>query len=132
MVRLVHHDEAHAARGRELVSVPRKELGRGQHDVVGAVGQAREALAALVGRALARQRDHADAERVQRFAQVERLVGDQRAQRVHEQAGRALAQGALGSMHLEQERLAASRGHDGQHRAARVQAVEHGALRRME
>ena len=129
MVRLVHHDEAHAARGRELVSVPRKELGRGQHDVVGAVGQAREALAALVGRALARQRDHADAERVQRLAQVERLISDQRAQRVHEQAGLVVRQRARGGVHLEGQRFAAPRGHDAQRGAPGAQMREDLALR---
>ena len=124
-MRLVHHDEPHAPGGGELLGVPRKELRRGERDVEGAVGQTREPLAALLGRALSREDDHADAEAVERFAQVERLVGDERAQRIDEQAGLVARERAHGGVHLERERLAAPRRHDAEHRPSGAQMVEH-------
>ena len=91
----------------------RQELRRGEHQVDRAIRQTLENLLALFGRRFAREHFGIHAERLERLADMVRLIGDERAQRIHEQAGLALRKGAHGCVHLEHKRLATTRGHDG-------------------
>ncbi len=129
VVRLVDDDELHALGEGERIGVPRQKLRGGQGNVHAAVLQPSERAAAFVNGAFARERDHGDAEARKGFPQVKRLVGDERAQRVDEQAGLAAGQGAQGCMHLEGERLAAARHHDAEHRFVGIEVVQDELLR---
>ena len=129
VVSLVNHDEADAAGSRELGGVAYKELRRCEHDVDRAIPQARKNLAALVRRAFSRERARVDPEGRERFVDVKRLVSDERAQRVDEQARRMVRERLACRMHLEGERLAAPRRHDGKHGVPRAKAREHHTLR---
>ena len=129
VVSLVNHDEADAAGSRELGGVAHEELWRCEHDVDRAVLQARKNLTAFVGRAFPRERTRVDPEGRERFVDVKRLVSDKRTQRVDEQARRMVRERLACRMHLEGERLAASRRHDGEHGVPSAKAREHHALR---
>ncbi len=132
VVRLVDDHEANAPRDGEGVGVPIKELRRGQHDVDAAVLKPREGFPTLVGSAFAGERRHGDAEARQGFTQMERLIRDERAQRVDEQARLVVRQGAQGGVHLEGERFATAGDHDAKGRTPLVEIVENGSLGRME
>ena len=128
VVSLVHYDEPHAPGGGELLGMPREELRRGERDVERAVGQTSKALATLLGRALARENDHADTEAVERLAQMKGLVCDKCAQRIDEQAGFMACKRTHSGVHLERERLVAPRRHDAKHRPSGAQMIEHLSL----
>ncbi len=128
VMRLVHHHEPNASATGEFAHVAAQEFRRGEHDVRRALIQAREHVAAFLRRAFAREHLGGDAERLQGFPDVEGLVGNQRAQRIHEQAGLVRPQRPARRMHLKRQRLAAPRRHDGQNGAALRQAIEHRAL----
>ena len=129
VVSLVNHDEADAAGSRELGGVAHKELRRREHDVDRTVRQAREGLAALVGRAFPCERARVDSEGRERFVDVKRLVSDKRTQRVDEQARRMVRERFACRMNLEGERLAAPRRHDGEHGVPSTKARENHTLR---
>ena len=63
---------------------------------------------------------------------MESLVGNERAQRVDEQAGLAAGKRAQGGVHLEGERLAAARHHDAEHRLVGIEVVQDELLRVMQ
>ena len=129
MVRLVDHDEAHAARRGELARVDGEELRRGEDDVDRARAKPRERLGAALGGRLAREHAGREAEGGQLAGDVEALVGHEGAERKHEDAGLTGKQGLARGVHVEDERLAAARRHDAQGVLARRKGVEGSSLR---
>ena len=132
VVRFVHDDEPDAPRGRQLVGVEHEVLRRGEHDIETPVGQPRVHRRALLGRRLAGDDGAHDAEALEARPQVEHLVGDERPQGVDEQARGMVGQRAEGGIGLEAQRLAASRGHDGEGGLPRPQPIENLSLGRMQ
>ena len=63
---------------------------------------------------------------------MEGLVGDERTQRINEQARRAVAQCAARGMYMEDERFAAAGRHDAHGGSPLLQMVEHFLLLRMQ
>src|SRR5699024_200122 len=85
-------------------------------------------LTALVRRAFAGERYHSDAESVQRLAYVKGLIGNERTQRIDEQACLVTSEGTQGRMHLKRQRLTPPCSHNAQHRAIRPPVIKDGAL----
>ena len=125
----VDHHEPDATRTGELVGMEGEELGRREHDVARTFAQGLERLTALLGRVLPGEHRARNAERFERLVDMERLIGDQRTQRVHEQARPASQQRLAGGMDLEGKRFAAARRHDGERGCTLRERLEHLALR---
>ena len=106
VVGLVHHHETDASRRGEPLRVVVKELRCGQHDVDEPVAEAFEDLGPLSLRRLTGERPHDDAHLGERLVEVERLVRDQRAQRIDEHARGAVAQRLPSGVQVEDQRLA--------------------------
>ena len=73
-----------------------------------------------------------DARAPEALAEVEGLVGHERAQRVHKDARPAARDGLAGGVQVEDERLAAARRHDRQARAPGGEHLERAGLRRQQ
>ena len=131
MVRLIDNDKADAARTREAVTVDRQELGRREHDAGTARSQAGEHVIARRLHGLAGQHADANAERGHRRREVIGLVGNERAQRIDKDARTPAKNRLARGMHMEDERLAASRSHNGQNTLVIGQGIERLDLRAM-
>ena len=107
-----------------------EELGRGEDDVDGARGKTLEHAGAVLERGLAREHARRHAEAVKDAAKVVGLVAHKRAQGVHEHARLVVQQCAARGMHMEDERLAATRGHDAQRRDAGLEVFKGARLGR--
>ena len=129
-MRLVNHHKAHAAGLRKAVGMDGKELRRGEQHVGIALGKGGKGLVALAERRLARQHADRHAQLSKGLAQMEGLVRDQGAQRVHKDAGLSLKQGLACGVHMEDKRLAAARRHDRKGRPAARKGVKRLALSR--
>lgn len=123
-VRLVHGQQAHGPAGFEqrLEAGIRQAFGRGEHDARAAVGHGRLGRARFLGVQRAVQLHGRYAALAQRIA----LVAHERDQRRHHhRAAREQQRGQLVA-----QRLAGTRGHDGQRVLAAQHAVDHIALAR--
>ena len=129
MVRFVHDHEPYARTARQLDSMALQEFRRRQDDIHRAVRHARQRRTALFGRRFARQYRRAHAKRFERLGKMERLVGNERPQWVHEYADLAIAQGKAGGMDLERKGLPAAGRHDGKRGLAARKRLEHALLR---
>ena len=124
MVRLVHHEEANATGAREVANVNGQVLGRGENDVHLAGRQTRVDAGALVCGRLAREHSHAHAEGRKLVGEVVRLVGDERAKRIHEDAGTVPRERGSCGVHVEDERLPTARCHHAEGGAASLKTRE--------
>ncbi len=129
VVRLVHHDEAHAARGRELVGVARRNSG-----VVSTMSRCRRPGPRSAWRRSSGVLSPVRRPRRYRSAPAPRAGGTpgrRSARAAGTRTGWPVARAARASAACtwKQQRLAAPRGHDGQRGAARRAGVEDLALR---
>ena len=124
MVRLVDCHETDALAGGKFFRVVRQKLRRGQNDINIARGQPCKRNGTLLRRALTRKRDRRHTERQKRVVQMPRLVGNQRAQRIHENRCFPLLKRQFRRSHLERERFSAPRCHNGQQRLTLRQLIE--------
>ena len=113
MVGLVNNHKAHAARARQARGVDGEELRCGEDDVEAAFGEVAVGLGALLLFCLAREDTHLQAKVPVGLGQVEGLVCHEGAQGIDEDARLALQQGRAGGVEVEDQALAAARGHDG-------------------
>ena len=124
MVRLIDNDKTDAARAREAIAVNGQEFGRREHDAGAARGQTGKHVIARGLHGLASQHADANAERGHRRREVIGLVGDERAQRIDEDARPPAKNRLACGMHMEDEGLAASRSHNGQNTLVIGQGIE--------
>ena len=107
-------------------------FGRGKHHVDGARRQACVHFRTLIGRAFTRKARGRQPEAFEQARRMARLVGDKRAQWVHEHARPAIEQRFACSVNLEYERLAAPRAHDHERAFAPREHIERPPLRIMQ
>ena len=107
-----------------------EKLRRGEDDVDGARGKSLEHAGAVLERGLAREHARRHAEAVKDAAQVVGLVAHKRTQGVDKHARLVVQQCAARRMHMEDERLAATRGHDAQRRDAGLEVFKGARLGR--
>ena len=131
MVRLIDNDKSDATRTRKAVAVNGQELGRREHDAGAARSQAGKHVIARGLHGLAGQHADANAERGHRRREVIGLVGHERAQRIDKDARTPAKNRLACGMHMEDERLAAPRPHDGKNALVIGQGIERLDLRAM-
>ena len=131
MMRLIDNDKTDAPRTRKAVAVNGQELGRREHDASAARSQAGKHVIARRLHGLAGQHAHANAERGHRRREVIGLVGNKRAQRIDKDARPPTKDRLARGVHMEDERLATSRPHNGQNALVVGERVECLDLRAM-
>ena len=114
MVCLIDNDKANTSRTCKAIAMDRQELRRRENDAGAARSQAGKHVIARCLHGLAGQHAHANAERSHRRREVISLVGNERAQRIDKDARPPTKDRLARGVHMEDERLAAPRPHNGQ------------------